>query len=145
MPRLHFIYFFTAHALRLQMSLPFPIYHFRCCAAPAPFSAAFRIDLSIVLHMQYPWPYPQWPPPCTAPTTYCQHSATTMAPFSNNGTYPYCPVSSTTTDDLASLSGHFAATTSSYVATSHANTSSTGANLCDSHTRLLSTTSDAGT
>ena len=66
--------FFTAHALRLQMSLPFPIYHFRCCAAPAPFSAAFRIDLSIVLHMQYPWPYPQWPPPCTAPTIPTGHS-----------------------------------------------------------------------
>ena len=60
--------YFTAHALRLQISLGFPNSHFRCCAAPAPFSAACRFGLSIVLHMQYPWPYPQWPSPCTAPT-----------------------------------------------------------------------------
>ena len=77
--------------------------------------------------------------------TYCQRSAITMAPSSTNGTYPYRSVSSTTTTDLASLSGHFTATASSYVATSPANPSSTGTNLRDSHARLPTTTSDAGT
>ena len=105
-PRLQFtLLYFTAHALRLQISLPFSISHIRCCAAPAPFSAAFRIGFSIVLHT----------------------------------------VSSTTADHLASFSSHFTATASAYMATSHANTSSTGTSLRDSHPRLPSTTSDAGT
>ena len=76
--------------------------------------------------------------------TYCQHSAITMAPSSTNGTSPYRPVSSATTTDPVSLSGHFAATASSYLATSLANPSSTGTNLHGSHTSLPTTTSDAG-
>ena len=77
--------------------------------------------------------------------TYCQHSAITMAPSSTNGTSPYRPVPSATTTDPVSLSGHFTATASSYLATSLANPSSTGADLRGSHTRLPTTTSDAGT
>ena len=76
--------------------------------------------------------------------TLSQHSATAMAPFSTNGTCSYRFDPPTTAGHYSSLSDHCTTATTSCVATSHANTFSTSTNLCDSHTRLPSTTSTAG-
>ena len=82
---------------------------------------------------------------CRTHNTYRQHSAATMAPPSTNRTVAYRSASSATTSDPTSVTSHFTATAGSYVATPHANTSSTATNFRDPHTRLPSTTSDADT
>ena len=84
------------------LSLPvLPTFHFSCCAAPATFSAAFQpigLTSPLLLHMQYPWPYPQWPSPCAAPTMPTrQHPATTMAPFIHQPHLCLLSLSSSTT------------------------------------------------
>ena len=118
--------FLIADASELRNLSVFSTFHlFSSAAAPRrrhllqPFTC--WIDLPTAIHMQYPWPYPQWPSHCAAPTV--PTISTQPSPWHQHP--PTAPM------HTAPFSGHFTTDTSSYVAASSAATPSTYTSLRD--------------